>query len=121
MARTRPRPRILHTRAQFVARVVRFALFGLAFLIVALGIGTLGYRSFAGLGWVDSILNAAMILTGMGPVDPMPDDDAKLFASAYAIFAGAVYPAMTAIVLYPFLHRMMNRLHLESLDDVPPP
>ena len=109
-------PRIIHTRAEFLGRVVRFTLFGLGFLALTLGVGTLGYRGFAGLGWVDSLLNASMILTGMGPVDPMPNAAAKLFASAYAILAGAVYPALTAIVLYPFLHRMLNKLHLASTE-----
>ncbi len=55
-----------------------------------------------------------MILTGMGPVDAMPDNPSKIFASGYAIFGGAVYPAMTALILYPFVHRMMVILHLQA-------
>ncbi|EYD76757.1 hypothetical protein Rumeso_01715 [Rubellimicrobium mesophilum DSM 19309] len=104
----------LHSRAEFLRRVLRFTLFGVAFLAVSLGIGVLGYHRLAGLGWIDSLFNAAMILTGMGPANAMPSDQAKLFASAYAIFGGAVYPAVTAIILYPLLHRMMVVLHIQA-------
>lgn len=107
-------PLILDTRREFAWRVLGFALFGLAFLVLSLGVGVLGYRYLAGLSWIDSLFNAAMILTGMGPASVMPDDAAKLFASAYAIFGGAAYPAVTAIVIYPLLQRMLVVLHLQS-------
>jgi hypothetical protein len=110
---TRP----LRTRRQFIGHLARFVGFAVLMLIVSLGIGMVGYHITAGLSWIDSFLNASMILTGMGPVNPMPDDAAKLFSSAYAIFGGAVYPAMTAIVLYPFVHRMMHVLHVESAEN----
>lgn len=105
----------MHSRAAFVARLFKFAGFAAGFLLVSLGLGILGYRFIANLGWVDALYNAAMILTGMGPVDPMPHDGAKIFASLYAILGGAVYPAMTAMVLYPLLHRMLVILHLGAL------
>ena len=116
MARRNPSPAILaaHTGRAFWARVARFGGFALLFLVVMLGLGVAGYRVFAGLPWIDAFLNAAMILTGMGPVDAMPDDAAKIFASLYAIVGGAVYPAVTALILYPFLHRMMAVLHLSG-------
>lgn len=107
----------VRSRAEFLRRAAGFIAFAVGFLVLSLGIGASGYHLTAGLGWVDSFLNASMILTGMGPVDAMPDDAAKIFASAYAIFAGAVYPAMTAIILYPFLHRMLNVLHLQALGE----
>ena len=92
----------MKTHSEFVAHAMRYALFGAAFVVLALGLGVLGYHAIGGLGWVDAFLNASMILTAMGPVDQMPDDASKIFASLYAIFGGAVYPAVTAIVLYPF-------------------
>ena len=108
-------PRLrLHSRTQFIRRLIGFTLFALVFLAVSLGIGVLGYHHLAGLSWVDSWFNAAMILTGMGPASAMPDDAAKIFASGYAIFSGAVYPAVTAIVLYPLVHRMMVVLHIQA-------
>jgi hypothetical protein len=94
--------------------VLGFTALGVGFLSVSLGVGVLGYRYIAGLSWIDALFNAAMILTGMGPANPMPDDAAKLFATAYAIFGGAAYPAVTAIVLYPLLQRMLVVLHLKA-------
>lgn len=114
----RPRKGIrLRSVAEFRRHVAGFVAFALGFLVLSLGIGVLGYHWIAGLNWIDSLLNAAMILTGMGPVSPMPDDASKLFASAYAIFGGAVYPAVTALVLFPFVHRMMSVLHLQAQGD----
>ncbi|NAZ35229.1 hypothetical protein GT358_00180 [Rubellimicrobium sp. CFH 75288] len=104
----------LHSRAEFARRVARFVAVAAGFLAVALGIGVLGYHELAGLGWVDSFLNAAMILGGMGPVDPMPHDAAKLFAGIYALVGGAVYPAVAALILYPLVHRMMAVLHIRA-------
>lgn len=106
----------LHSRAEFVWHAFGYFLFGMGFLILALGAGVVGYHYFSGLPWVDALLNASMILTGMGPVDTMQDDGAKVFASAYAIFSGAVYPAVTAIILYPFLRRLLVALHLQAGD-----
>lgn len=109
-----PTPR-LHSRAEFLARVARYTLFAAGLFFFSFGIGILGYWHFARLGWVDAVFNASMILTGMGPVDSMPDDTAKLFASAYAIYGGAVYPVVAALILYPLLHRMLLLLHLNTL------
>ncbi|MBK7404011.1 MAG: hypothetical protein IPJ41_05130 [Phycisphaerales bacterium] len=86
---------------------------GLAGLVVAcsLGIGVAGYHWIADLGWIDSILNAAMILTGMGPVDQLHTDAAKLFASAYALFSGIVFLSTIGIVAAPLVHRLIHRFH----------
>ena len=86
---------------------------------LALSIGMLGYHLIAGLGWVDSFQNAAMILAGMGPVDQMSTTAAKLFAGLYAIFSGLVFISIMGIVLAPILHRVMHKFHLadEDLND----
>src|SRR3954451_15238820 len=68
---------------------------------VALLIGTSGYHWIAGLSWVDALLNASMILGGMGPVDPLRTDAAKVFAAAYALFSGLIFIAVLGIVLAP--------------------
>lgn len=107
----------LRSRAEFLRHAGGFVLLAAVFLVLSLGIGMVGYHLLCHLPWIDSLLNASMILTGMGPVDPMPNDQAKIFASFYAIFSGAVYPAMTALILYPFLHRMLVLLHLQALED----
>ena len=117
MPQSPPQSLTLRSRSEFLRHAAGFTLLAAVFLVLSLGIGMVGYHLTCHLPWVDSLLNASMILTGMGPDDPMPDDRAKIFASAYAIFSGAVYPAMTALILYPFLHRMLVILHLQSLED----
>lgn len=85
----------------------------LAVIIIgaALSVGVLGYHMIANLGWVDAILEASMILGGMGAIAPMPNDAAKLFASAYALFSGLVLITTMGIILAPFLHRLMHQFH----------
>ena len=73
----------------------------------------IGYHAIGGLPWVDSILNASMILTGMGPVDPMRTAAAKLFASAYAIFSGVAFLTSVGVLLAPLFHRFLHHFHLE--------
>jgi hypothetical protein len=80
----------------------------------ALLAGMVGYHSIAHLSWVDSLLNASMILTGMGPVDPMKDTPAKLFASAYALFSGVVFLSAVGVLLSPILHRILHAFHIED-------
>jgi hypothetical protein len=88
---------------------------------VALLAGTIGYHFLAELRWVDAKLNAAMILTGMGPVDPMRTTAAKLFASGYALFSGVVFLTSVAIVLAPVFHRVVHKFHLDDDDHAAPP
>ena len=82
----------------------------------SLGLGIVGYHFIAGLGWVDALLNAAMILAGMGQVDALGSDAAKLFASAYALFSGVVFITATGILIAPIFHRVLHRFHLEERD-----
>lgn len=89
----------------------------LGIIAVALLIGVAGYHGIAGLSLVDSVLNASMILTGMGPVDPMKDTSSKLFASAYALFSGVVFLSAMGIVLSPVFHRVIHAFHMD--DDQP--
>jgi len=85
-----------------------------AIVTVALSAGVLGYHQIAGLSWIDSILNASMILTGMGPVDTMKDTASKLFASAYALFSGVVFLSAVGIVLAPIFHRVVHAFHVDD-------
>jgi hypothetical protein len=86
-------------------------------LFVSLAIGMAGYHTLAGLSWVDSFLNASMILTGMGPVDTMNNTPAKLFSGFYALFSGVIFLSAAAVLLSPFLHRFLHKFHLEMEDD----
>ena len=92
--------------------------FGTALLLIlaALVIGVIGYHWFAGLDWVDSLLNASMILGGMGPVDQLTNTGAKVFASAYALFSGLVFIAVMGVVFSPLLHRMLHKFHIDDKD-----
>ena len=83
-------------------------------LSVSLFIGVLGYHYLAGLGIVDSIYNASMILAGMGPVAQLTETSAKLFASFYAIYSGVALLTTVAVLLAPIAHRMMHKFHLRE-------
>ena len=105
-----------HHRRPFYQRFLLALALSSALIAVSLGIGVLGYHGIAGLNWVDSILNASMILTGMGPVNTLNTDEAKLFASAYALFSGLIFITATGILLSPIFHRVLHRFHLEARD-----
>ncbi len=98
----------------FVRRVINSLLVAGSILFTALGIGVLGYHFIAGLPWIDAVLNASMILTGMGPVDTLHTVGAKLFASAYAIFSGVIFITIMALVLAPIFHRIIHAFHVEG-------
>jgi hypothetical protein len=82
-------------------------------IAVVLFIGVAGYHWLAGLDWIDSLLEASMILGGMGPVNPIRSDGAKIFASGYALFSGLVFIGIMGIVLTPVVHRVMHKFHVE--------
>jgi hypothetical protein len=103
----------LLSRAKFLRRVGRHLLLGLFLIGVALGMGVVGYHSIGGLSWIDSLLNASMILGGMGPVDPLHSNAAKLFASFYALFSGLAFVGIASLMIAPFAHRLLHRFHLE--------
>ncbi len=102
---------------EFLRRIARTGLLAIVLLLIPLIIGVVGYMGLAGLGPVDAFLNASMILGGMGPVDPLPTDGAKIFAGVYALFSGVFFLVVAGVVLAPFLHRVLHRLHLAEGDD----
>jgi len=101
----------------FLRRLVNHFVVALLFMAGALFIGILGYHLTEGLGWLDSLLNASMILGGMGPVDTLKTDAGKVFASFYALFSGVVFLVIAGTLIAPFAHRLLHRLHLESPND----
>lgn len=100
---------------RFFRRVALSLLLTFAVLCVALTIGVLGYHFIAALSWIDSILNASMILTGMGPVATMTTTASKLFASGYALFSGVVFLSSIGLVLAPLFHRILHKFHLDDM------
>jgi hypothetical protein len=98
-------------RRRLLRRLARNGAVVGVFISLALGLGATGYHVFAKLSWLDAVLNAAMILTGMGPVNPITTRAAKLFATIYALFSGVFFLTMVAVLLAPALTHL---LHLMS-------
>ncbi len=95
----------------WVQRVMKSVWCAVIFAGVALAFGMAGYHWIAHMGWVDSLLEASMILAGMGPVAPLTTDAAKIFASIYALLSGLAIIGTTGLLLAPWLHRMLHMFH----------
>ena len=87
---------------------------GLGLVIVSLAIGMAGYHGYEGLPWIDAFLNAAMILSGMGPLLQPATEGGKLFAGFYALYAGLVFIVVAGIILAPLIHRLLHRFHWDQ-------
>src|SRR5262249_21765240 len=107
------RQKVITTRL-FIKRWLKFAGLGLLLILAALSIGILGYHYFAHMDWLDALLNASMILGGMGPVDTLTTDPSKVFASVYALFSGLVFIAVMGIMLTPVMHRVLHKFHVDK-------
>lgn len=99
---------------RFAARLLGHVGVGLGIIAGSLGMGVLGYHHFEHLPWLDALLNASMILGGMGPVDPVRTTGGKAFASFYALFSGVIFLVVVGIMIAPAAHRVLHRLHLEG-------
>jgi hypothetical protein len=95
----------------FIGRVLRHVGAAAAMLLVSLALGMAGYEYFEGLPWRDAFLNAAMLMGGMGPVDPLRTNGGKVFAGLYALYAGLVLAS--GLVFAPMVHRVLHRFHWE--------
>jgi sterol desaturase/sphingolipid hydroxylase (fatty acid hydroxylase superfamily) len=104
----------LATPMAFYKRLILFGLLSMGIILFSLGIGILGYMSFEGLSPVDSFLNAAMLMGGMGPVSVLYTDGGKIFAGLYAMFCGFVLIFSVAIFMTPVFHRLLHHFHLEG-------
>jgi len=100
----------------FFRRVLKFFGIACGMIGVVLLIGVAGYHWCAGFSWINSILEASMILGGMGPVngDDLKTEGAKLFASAYALFSGLIFISSIGIGLSPIMHRLLHTFHLDK-------
>lgn len=101
-------------RAQFASRMLWHLGGAVGLLAVSLLIGVIGYEGFERLPFVDALLNSAMLLGGMGPVNPPVTLGGKLFATFYALYAGLVFVVTAALLLTPLLHRLLHRFHWEG-------
>src|SRR5690606_37787395 len=98
----------------FVQRLFRHALVAGALLGVSLAMGMVGYRALEQLSWPDAFLNSAMLLGGMGPVNPPVTTSGKLFAGLYALYAGLVFIVTAALIMTPVAHRVLHRFHWDN-------
>jgi hypothetical protein len=103
----------LATSTEFRRRMLYYGMIAAIMILSSLAVGMLGYHYFESLSWVDSLLNASMILGGMGPVDQLKTDSGKIFASFYALYSGIILLASVGILAAPLFHRLLHRFHLE--------
>ena len=104
----------LISRKAFIRRMLTHTSLALGLVIVSLGAGILGYHFLENLPWIDSLLNASMILGGMGPVNALTTDAGKIFASLYALFSGMVFLVVAGLLVAPVAHRILHRMHLDK-------
>lgn len=105
--------RLLPKKA-FYNRLITSILLGAGIVSISLFIGIIGYHLTENLGWIYSLLNASMILTGMGPVTVMTTSAGKLFSSFYALFSGVVFLTTIAFVVTSVAHRFLHKFHLDE-------
>jgi hypothetical protein len=101
-------------RDRFIRRVLLHGAIALLLLTVSLLAGMAGYAHFENLPWRDGFLNSAMLLGGMGPVNPPQTDAGKLFAGFYALYAGLVFIVMAGLVFAPVFHRLLHKFHWDE-------
>lgn len=106
----------LLSRARFLRRLLLHIAAAAGLLVASLGVGMLGYRLTEGMAWIDAFLNAAMLLGGMGPVNPPLTFGGKFFAGAFALYCGLVFIVGAALILTPVLHRVLHRFHVGARD-----
>ena len=114
-----PRSQKPLSQRAFLIRMGKYILTATLLLFVALGAGMIGYHFLENMNWLDSFLNAAMILGGMGPVDELKTDGGKLFAGVYALFSGLIFLVVVGLVFGPLVHRLLHKFHFdfEPADD----
>jgi hypothetical protein len=100
-------------RSAFFTRLARSLGVGLVGVALCLGLGMAGYHHFENLSWVDAFANAAMILSGMGPLNPLQTNAGKLFAGCYALFSGLAFITISGIILAPVAHRFLHKFHAD--------
>jgi hypothetical protein len=105
-------PTRVYLRRTLIAFLIAFS-----FLSFSLALGVWGYYYFAQLSLIDSLLNASMILGGMGPVDILKNDSSKLFASFYSIYSGITFLSSIGVLIAPSLHRLLHKFHIDDAND----
>jgi len=104
-------------RELYLRRLLRHVVAAFSVILCSLALGIIGYHFIEGFTWIDSLLNASMILGGMGPVNELHTTGGKFFASFYALFSGIVFLVIAGVLIAPVAHRFLHRLHFEESDN----
>jgi hypothetical protein len=107
----------LLSRPAFLKRLMLSVAMGLTLIIVSQVAGMAGYHYFEGLSWIDAFVNAAMILSGMGPLAQPATMGGKIFAGLYALYSGFAVLIIAGIIFAPIVHRFLHHLHAEEDGD----
>lgn len=103
------------SKGVFYRRIINNLIVAFAIIGISLVIGVLGYHYTEDIPWLDSVHQASMILSGMGPIiTDFHTNGGKIFSSAYALFSGVVFITNLGIILAPAAHRIFHRLHLQE-------
>ncbi|MDJ0706850.1 MAG: hypothetical protein QNJ46_26555 [Leptolyngbyaceae cyanobacterium MO_188.B28] len=100
----------------FVHKFLSYLGLSALFILLGLLVGILGYHWAAGLSWLDALVEASMILSGMGPISSLSTTSAKVFASLYALFSGLIFVLAMGVVLSPLVYRLLGKLHIKTED-----
>jgi hypothetical protein len=109
-----PAHRALLPKPVFIRRLAKSLLASLAMILISLAAGMAGYHWFESMSWIDAFANAAMILSGMGPLEPLHTDAGKIFAGFYALFSGLALIGVAGIMFAPVIHRFLHRFHMDE-------
>ena len=107
----------LLSRPKFFGRLALNIMAAGVMVVVSMCVGMLGYHHFESMSWVDAYVNAAMILSGMGPMGELKTDGGKIFAGTYALYSGLTVVFVTGLILAPIAHRIIHKFNLEDEDD----
>jgi len=104
------------SRTRFLSRIARNAIWSVVVVAASLVVGTWGYIYFEDMRTIDAFANAAMILSGMGPLTPLSTDGGKIFAALYAIASGFLLLGLASLMMLPVFHRILHRFHADEND-----
>lgn len=106
----------LLSKKAFFWRLLRGIALGISLVVFGLGVGILGYHYSEKMSWVDAFVNAAMILSGMGPVTTLTTSAGKVFAGLYALFSGLAFIIIVGVIFSPIIHRWFHKFHLNTTE-----
>ena len=104
-------------RDAFIGRIYRHAAVAVGIVVFSLAVGMIGYHFLEDLSWIDALVNSAMLLGGMGPVNPLHTVAGKLFASFYALYSGLIFLIVAGVLFVPIFHRFLHRFHIGLEED----